>query len=138
MIRKILISCLFVVYSGLLMMGNTTYHITSPDGHIMVAFEVSKKGEIFYQVTHGKETVLSKSRLGLKLKDIPDMVAGFSVTGIRRNTVSESWNPVWGEESVIENNYNEMVVDLMQKKIAPTRKISVVFRVFNDGIGFRY
>ena len=51
---------------------------------------------------------------------------------------SESWNPVWGEESVIENNYNEMTVDLVQEAIAPGREISIVFRVFNDGIGFRY
>lgn len=84
-----------------------------------MTFEVSKKGEIFYRIVRGGEVVLSQSRLGLKLKDVPDMITGFSVASIRRNTVSESWNPVWGEESVIENNYNEMALDLVQKKIAP-------------------
>lgn len=138
MIQKIFISCFFVLYSSILMMGSTTHHITSPDGHIVVTFEVSKKGDIFYRVVRGGEVVLSQSRLGLKLKDVPDMITGFSVANIRHNTVSESWNPIWGEESVIENNYNEMAIDLMQEKIAPGREISIVFRVFNDGIGFRY
>lgn len=105
MIQKIFISCFFVLYSSILMMGSTTHHITSPDGHIVVTFEVSKKGDIFYRVVRGGEVVLSQSRLGLKLKDVPDMITGFSVANIRHNTVSESWNPIWGEESVIENNY---------------------------------
>ena len=121
MIHKIFISCFFVLCSSMLMMGSNTHHIASPDGHIIVTFEVSKKGEIFYRIVRGGEVVLSQSRLGLKLKDVPDMITGFSVASIRRNTVSESWNPVWGEESVIENNYNEMALDLVQKKIAPGR-----------------
>ena len=61
------------------MMGSNTHHIASPDGHIIVTFEVSKKGEIFYRIVRGGEVVLSQSRLGLKLKDVPDMITGFSV-----------------------------------------------------------
>lgn len=91
-----------------------------------MTFEVSKK-EIFYRIVRGGEVVLSQSRLGLKLKDVPDMITGFSVASIRRNTVSESWNPVWGEESVIENNYNEMALDLVQKKIAQVVRLVLYF-----------
>ena len=138
MIHKFFICCFFILSSAVLMTGRDTHRVTSPDGHVSVTFGISEKGNIFYRVDRGGEAVLSWSRLGLKLKDVPDMITGFSVDSIRYNAVSESWNPVWGEESVIENNYNEMTVDLVQEAIAPGREISIVFRVFNDGIGFRY
>ncbi|MDE6669396.1 MAG: glycoside hydrolase family 97 protein [Muribaculaceae bacterium] len=111
--------------------------VTSPDGSINLEFD-TKKGVPYYSVTHKGHPLLNESRLGLKLKEQPDFAEGISVKSADRDSHSETWQPVWGEESLIDNNYNELRVNLQQKKIAPGRNIAIVFRVFNDGIGFRY
>ncbi len=135
--RNIIIS-LLAVFTCLYVSAGKTQRVASPDGNIVLSFETTKEGKIFYSVTRKGETILSPSRLGLQLKDAPDMAAGFSVADVRRDSFTETWKPVWGEESLIDNTYNEMTVTLVQKKMAPGRKVAIVFRVFDDGIGFRY
>ncbi len=111
--------------------------VASPDSNVKLLFDVHD-GVPQYSVDRGGRRILRPSRLGLSFKDIPDFADGMSVKGVSRDSHSETWTPVWGEESAIENNYNELRVTLAQKKTAPGRTIDVVFRVFNDGIGFRY
>ena len=67
MIHKIFISCFFVLCSSMLMMGSNTHHIASPDGHIIVTFEVSKKGEIFYRIVRRRSSVVA-IEIGLEAK----------------------------------------------------------------------
>ena len=117
---------------------NDRLSVSSPDGNISVKIDLDKQGRVYYSVTDGTTQILNRSRLGLKLKDAPDMTEGFSVASTSKDSHAETWQPVWGEESQIENNYTELRVNLVQKKTAPGRQISLVFRVFNDGIGFRY
>ncbi len=111
--------------------------VSSPDETVKLAFDV-RDGKPEYSVSRKGKVILNPSRLGLKLKDMPDFEKGFSVKSIVRDTHSETWTPVWGEESEIPNNYNELRVTLTQKKIAPGRTMDIVFRVFDDGVGFRY
>lgn len=117
---------------------NDKLSVSSPDGNISVKIDLDKQGRVYYSVTDGTTQILNRSRLGLKLKDAPDMTEGFLVASTSKDSHAETWQPVWGEEAQIENNYNELRVNLVQKKTAPGRQISLVFRVFNDGIGFRY
>lgn len=111
--------------------------VSSPDATVNLAFDI-KDGVPEYSVARKGQQILNPSRLGLKMKDVPDFTEGISVKSITRDSHAETWRPVWGEESLIDNNYNELRVTLAQKKLAPGRTLDIVFRVFNDGIGFRY
>ena len=111
--------------------------VASPDESIKLEFDIIG-GVPQYSVTRNDKPIVNTSRLGLKLKDAPDFTDGMTVASTARDSHSETWKPVWGEESEIANNYNELRVSLQQEEAAPGRMIDVVFRVFNDGIGFRY
>ncbi len=122
---------------GIHAMGARPYGVSSPDERINLKVSLDG-GRLYYQVDRDGKTILNPSRLGIKLQGAPDMTDGFSVVNVVTDTFAETWHPVWGEESSIDNRYNELRITLAQKKTAPGRRISVVFRVFDDGIGFRY
>lgn len=112
--------------------------VSSPDGRIEVGVDVDKSGRLYYHVNRDGKPVLLKSQLGIKVRDAADMTDGFNIDKCTFRNHNETWHPVWGEESAITDSHNEMRVALSQKKQAPGRAIAIVFRVFNDGIGFRY
>jgi glucan 1,4-alpha-glucosidase len=109
--------------------------LKSPDGNVVLQFEV-KQGIPVYQLSFKKQAVIDESRLGLELKDMEDLLDGFVLENTERSTFDETWEPVWGEWKSIRNHYNEMAVTLNQP--ATNRKMTVRFRLFNDGLGFRY
>lgn len=126
--------------------------VTSPNQTIAVHFDV-KNGVPVYDVVFKGKQVIRESRLGLELGDQNDktefhskgkkeivdkfsLYDGFAIMSSRTISVDETWNPVWGEESSIRNHYNEMVVTLSQE--ANDRYILICFRVYDDGVGFRY
>lgn len=98
--RNIIIS-LLAVFTCLYVSAGKTQRVVSPDGNIVLSFETTKEGKIFYSVTRKGETILSPSRLGLQLKDAPDMAAGFSVADVRRDSFTETWKPVWGDRKSV-------------------------------------
>lgn len=109
--------------------------LSSPDGDFKMQFMV-KDGIPFYQLSYQNQTVIADSKLGLELKDTESLLDGFSVTNTETGTFDESWNPVWGEVKTIRNHYNELAVTLTQ---ASTKRIMKIrFRLFDDGLGFRY
>ena len=83
----------------------------------------------------GRDVIL-ESGLGFLLKDNRNMISGFEIINVEFDTKKEKWQPVWGEEREIENNYNEMLVLL--NKIDEQTKMNIRFRLFNDSMGFRY
>ena len=107
----------------------------SPDGKIEVNVGV-ENGRLFYTVDKENKKVLSKSFLGFKLKD-GDLGHDVKITNAMQSSFSESWQPVVGEESTIDNTYNELTVNIQENE-GLKRTFSVVFRIFNDGLGFRY
>ena len=110
--------------------------LTSPNGELQMNFSVSPQGEPVYDLAYKGRTVLKPSKLGLELKDDPGLMDGFSIADVKTTTFDETWEPVWGEEKQIRNHYNEMAVTLNQK--AQERNIVIRFRLFDDGLGFRY
>ena len=110
--------------------------LTSPNGELQMNFSVSPQGEPVYDLAYKGRTVLKPSKLGLELKDDPGLMDGFSIADVKTATFDETWEPVWGEEKQIRNHYNEMAVTLNQK--AQERNIVIRFRLFDDGLGFRY
>jgi glucan 1,4-alpha-glucosidase len=110
--------------------------LTSPDKNLILNFEV-KDGVPYYQLSYKKKAVIKPSKLGLELKDSPSFLDSFTVTNTQTSSEDKSWNPVWGEQKTIRNNYNELEVTLTQKA-QKGRFIRIRFRIFNDGLGFRY
>jgi glucan 1,4-alpha-glucosidase len=111
--------------------------ITSPNKNLSLQFELTANGVPTYQLNYKGKPVIKPSSLGLEIKDAPSFMDGFSITNTAQTSVDDSWNPVMGEEKTIRNNYNEMVITLAQAK-NNNRYIRIRFRLFNDGLGFRY
>ena len=127
--------------------------VASPDGNIVVTFDIDE-GRPVYSVDYKGVQVVAPSYLGLELDsengrndfssfsmdkagaDKLSLCTGFELTDSKTSTFNETWTPVWGEESSIVNNYNELAATLTQK--AFDRHIVVRFRVYNDGMGLRY
>lgn len=110
--------------------------ITSPDGQLRLNFSVNLQGEPVYELSYKGKAVIKPSKLGLELKNDPGLMNGFTLAGTETSTFDETWEPVWGEVKQIRNHYNEMAVTLNQK--AQDRNIIIRFRLFDDGLGFRY
>ena len=107
--------------------------VSSPDGAVTVAVGV-KASQPYYTVKYHGNTVVVPSRLGFQLDG--GMLGGNGrMTGKRYATKDETWTQPWGEELEVRNHYNELVVNFTEKN---GLRMDVVFRVFNDGIGFRY
>lgn len=112
-----------------------TFEVQSPDGSINVTIE---NGEtLTYAVRLGDEEIITPSRLGFVLKDAPALDGPFQVSGTKRESIDETWEPVWGQFAEIRDHANELRVALTETG-EPMRRMDVVFRVFDDGVGFRY
>lgn len=111
--------------------------INSPNKNLVLKFELAANGVPSYQLSYKGKPVIKPSTLGLEIKDAPSFMDGFAITNTAQKSVDESWNPVMGEEKTIRNNYNELMITLAQAK-NNNRYIRIRFRLFNDGLGFRY
>lgn len=110
--------------------------ITSPNGGLKLNFSINAQGEPVYELYFKDKVVIKPSKLGLELKNDPGLMSGFALIDAKTSTFDETWEPVWGEEKQIRNHYNELLVTLQQK--AQDRHIQIRFRLFDDGLGFRY
>ena len=132
--------------------------LTSPDGNFIMNFSLNQDGAPVYDLTYKNKAVIKPSTLGLELKKEDankkttfdweertdkdqldaktNLMTGFTIKDTETTTFDETWKPVWGEESEIRNNYNELAVTLEQSE--NDRYIIIRFRLFNDGLGFRY
>lgn len=110
--------------------------ITSPNGQLKLNFSVNAQGEPVYELFYKGKSVINPSKLGLELKNDSGLMNGFTLANASTSTFDETWQPVWGEVKYIRNHYNELVVTLNQK--VQDRNMIIRFRLFNDGLGFRY
>ncbi len=132
--------------------------LTSPDGNLEMNFSLDGKGAPMYELSYKGKTVIKPSKLGLELKkedankhtdfewkEVKDastldiktnLYDGFKIEKTEITSFDETWKPVWGEEKEIRNHYNQLAVTLAQPK--NNRYIIIEFRLFNDGLGFRY
>ena len=109
---------------------------TSPDGNVMLSFSLKNDGTPSYKVSYKNKPVINESTLGFTLKKADPLTNNFKVVDTKKSTFKETWKPVWGEESEILNHYNELLVSLEQNNT--NRKMNIRFRVYNEGVGFRY
>ena len=109
---------------------------TSPDGNVVLSFSLKADGTPTYKMTYKGKPVINESTLGFTLKKDEPLTNHFKVVSDSKSTFKETWKPVWGEEKEILNHYNELLVQLKQDKT--NRLMNIRFRVYNEGIGFRY
>ena len=107
---------------------------TSPDGNLLLTVDVTEEGVPYYTLDYKNKGVVEQSRLGLSGKEA-EFLTGFTIEGSQTASFDETWQPVWGEYAEIRDNHNELAVDF---KNADGKKMTVRFRVFDDGLGFRY
>ena len=119
--------------------------VKSPNGNVVVNFSVDAAGRPTYEMTYKNQTVVRPSHMGFllakdkhasKKMEETDLVAGFRIKSESTSSFDETWKPVWGETAEIRNHYNEYAAVLQQPK--EQREMVVRFRVYDDGMGFRY
>jgi len=115
----------------------TAQQLKSPEGKFVMEFSLQNDGTPTYNLKYKNKEVVKTSKLGLELKDDKkSLLNDFTVVDTKTATFDETWKPVWGEVDHIRNHYNELAVTLNQK--GTDRQIVIRFRLFDDGLGFRY
>ena len=109
--------------------------ITSPDGNLVLQVELDQFGAPYYTLDYKGKPLVEKSALGLK-SDETSFIDGFRIVSTDTTTVDRTWQPVWGEYSEVRDHFKEMAVNLADKD--DNRALTIRFRVFDDGLGFRY
>ena len=132
--------------------------LSSPDGKLEMSFHLTGDGTPEYTLDYDGRPVILSSGMGFELRGVlkaqkidynadgtvsksdwkpcESLHDGFTVESVERSSHDETWAPVWGEEDSIRNNYNELTVNLVQA--STERRLVIRFRLFNDGLGFRY
>ncbi|MDB5232186.1 MAG: alpha-glucosidase [Chitinophagaceae bacterium] len=132
--KKIL--CLFLISLTLLVIAHAQV-LRSPNGKLTMTFALQTGGTPTYTLAFKGKEVVKPSKLGLELKnDKQSMLDGFEMGKVDNTTHDENWKPVWGEVSTIRNHYNEMAVTIRQA--ISDRIVVIRFRLFDEGLGFRY
>lgn len=129
--KKVLVSALCMCMA----LWAEAENISSPGGIVKVNFNL-EDGVPTYSVDYKEKAVINPSTLGLELKDSPNLTDGFEIIRTEQTSFDETWQPVWGEVKDIRNCYNEMLVELKQP--STDRYMNLRFRVYDDGVGFRY
>lgn len=109
--------------------------LSSPDNNLKMTFSL-KDGVPGYELFYKGKTVIAPSRLGIEAREA-SLAGGFTVDDVKNSQFDETWSPVWGQYSSIRNHYNEMAVTLVRKQ-NHNQTVIIRFRLFNDGLGFRY
>ena len=118
---------------------NTTFaqQLKSPNQKLQMEFSLQSDGTPTYSLNYKGKVVVKPSKLGLELKnDAKSLLNDFIIKDSKTSTFDETWKPVWGEVASIRNHYNELAVTLNQK--GTERQLIIRFRLFDEGLGFRY
>ena len=108
----------------------------SPNGNIVLNVELNEQGTPVYQVSYKGQEIVKPSKLGIELNEENSLMDQFRINKTSTSTFDETWQPVWGESRDIRNHYNELLVEM--EKPSNGRFMNLRFRVYDDGVGFRY
>lgn len=114
-----------------------TFQVQSPNQTNTVEFSLDENGQPYYRVKHNDNVVVDKSYMSFDFKDLPSLKDNFKITSTKASSFDETWEMPWGEQRSVRNHYNELIVNLEEQSEAK-RRLNITFRVFDDGIGFRY
>lgn len=126
-----LLSIVLFVFSSL-----TAQTLKSPDENLILTFSLSSQGTPEYSLSYKDKPVIINSKMGFLINAPRPFSEGFSISDTQYASSDTTWEPVWGENNIIRDNHNEMLVAMVQEKT--NWKLNIRFRLFNDGLGFRY
>ncbi|UTN03504.1 glycoside hydrolase family 97 protein [Flavobacterium bizetiae] len=131
--------CLIALASMLIVACSTkkTYKISSPGKNTELIFELTPSGQPQYSLTSNGKSVIEPSLLGFEFKGIQKMTDGFEVVATEEKSADETWEQPWGEFKKVRDHHTELIVHLKESK-GQERLVDIIFRVFDDGVGFRY
>lgn len=127
----------FVLALSLSCNAKKEYSISSPNKSNELKFNLTDSGQPQYALYSNGKVVIESSLLGFEFEEIQKMTEGFEVVDIDKNTVDTTWDQPWGEFKKVRDNHNELIIHLKESK-GEERLVDIVFRVFDDGLGFRY
>ncbi len=128
---------ILLVAATLLRLVAPAQTIRSPDRKLTLAFQLSPAGEPMYELKYGARTVVRPSRLAVLLQSAPGFDKGFTIAKVDSSRHDDTWAPIWGEVKQIRNHYQELAVTVQQAAVQ-NRQLVLRFRLFDDGVGFRY
>lgn len=117
--------------------SQSNIEIKSPNEKIKVEFSLLLSSQPFYKVVYDSIIIIDNSALGFVFKDQPIMLDNFKVTNTNRKYFLGKWETIWGTQDSILDEYNELIISLEEKDDL-ARKMNIIFKVYDDGIGFRY
>ncbi|GJQ62871.1 MAG: alpha-glucosidase [Melioribacteraceae bacterium] len=131
----IFILILLVLWAGCSINENIV--VKSPNGKNLISFAIDTTGTPAYSVKHNGKPVITPSLMGFDFKNFPSTGAEMKILNSQVSPFSEEWEMPWGEQRIVKNEYNELVVNLVEVNESG-RKLNIYFRAYNDGVAFRY
>jgi alpha-glucosidase len=140
--RTYLVSAfLILVCFNIVCAAQAKYMLESPDGNVIIGFELKDIGEQkdcpTYTVTYHNRPIITDSCLGLAIKDAAGLQAGFEIVEVSRKSHDSTYSPVYAERKTIRDHYNQLVAELRENR-PPHRRLTLTFRVYNEGAAFCY
>lgn len=141
MINNLIVISLFVVTSlsviGCYIFKENTNIVSSPSKNITIEFILKDDGSPNYLVRYKDKVIIDTSMMGFEFAKQPSLGNNLILLNVRRSSLNELWELPWGEQRFVSNHYNEVIVELEEGN-DPGRKLNIHFRVYDDGVGFRY
>jgi alpha-glucosidase len=126
-----------IMFTMLPCSAQKTYKAASPGKSNELVFSLTKTGQPQYSLTSGGKMVIAPSLMGFEFDGLAKMTDGFKVASTEKKSVNTTWEQPWGESRKVKDNHNELTIHLEETGGAK-RKMDIIFRVFDDGLGFRY
>lgn len=136
MTKKLLLLCNLILISVFQVIAQNDNPLTVASGNVQLHFSLTANGIPNYRVSYKDKTIISPSAMGFVCNEF-SFKDGFEVVSSEKKSVSQSWQTVWGQEKNIIDKHEQLVVHLRQTA-TPNRLLDIVFRAFDDGVGFRY
>ena len=137
LISNIIIIISIIIITGCCRKGEKVSVVSSPSGDLKIKFFLSEKGSPNYLISYKDMVVIDSSGMNFEFQNQQPLGENLEAYSILRESIFEEWEMPWGEQRMVVNNYNEMKV-LLRENISPNRKLNVIFKAYDDGIGFRY
>ncbi len=128
---------IMIIMSACNQNSEESLQVASPDGQLTVDFFLRADGRPGYAVEYKNERIIDTSAFAFDFRDHPAIGANLKITGSENNTIDETWEMPWGEKRLVKNHANELILHL-EESDEPRRKLDIFFRVYNDGLGFRF
>ena len=128
-----------VLFANLIMglqISAFAHTVTSPNSNVCLNFDINENGVPIYSLNYKNLPVINPSSLGIELNENNSLINQFKILNVTTSAFDEVWQPVWGENRDIRNHYNELFVEMEQPEYG--RFMNLRFRVYDDGVGFRY